>query len=58
MLNLLEAGRRAGHEKVIFASSGGTVYGEVDELPDAARATRPHPVCPYGVSKLTGEHYL
>jgi len=56
-INLLEAGRKAGLKKVVFASSGGTVYGEPDQLP----ATERHPlqpVCPYGVSKLTGENYL
>jgi UDP-glucose 4-epimerase len=57
LINLVEAGRRAGLEKVVFASSGGTVYGEVEIYPvDETAAT--HPVCPYGVSKLSGEHYL
>jgi UDP-glucose 4-epimerase len=57
MLKLLEAGRKAGTKTVLFASSGGTVYGEVTEIP----TTESHPtvpVCPYGVSKLSGEHYL
>ncbi|HEY2774419.1 MAG TPA: NAD-dependent epimerase/dehydratase family protein [Candidatus Binatia bacterium] len=56
-VRLLEACRRAGTGAVLFASSGGTVYGEVDQFP----TTEEHstiPVCPYGVSKLTGEHYL
>jgi len=57
LINLLEAGRRAGLEKVVFASSGGTVYGEVDTYPISETAPT-HPVCPYGVSKLSGEHYL
>jgi len=57
MINLLEAGRSAGLKRVVFASSGGTVYGESDKLPfDESLPT--HPVCPYGVSKLSGEHYL
>jgi UDP-glucose 4-epimerase len=57
LINLVEAGRRAGLEKVVFASSGGTVYGEVESYP--VHETAPtHPVCPYGVSKLSGEHYL
>jgi UDP-glucose 4-epimerase len=56
-LRLLEAARSAGTKAVVFASSGGTVYGEVSELPTPeTHATVP--VCPYGVSKLTGEHYL
>lgn len=56
-LRVLEAARRAGTKLTIFASSGGTVYGEVSELP-TTEAHSNIPVCPYGVSKLTGEHYL
>jgi UDP-glucose 4-epimerase len=42
---------------VIFASSGGAVYGEQQVFP--APETHPlHPVSPYGISKLAGEHYL
>jgi UDP-glucose 4-epimerase len=57
MLNLLEGAREAGVKKILFASSGGTVYGEQEVFP----ATEDHPtrpICPYGVSKRTGEHYL
>jgi UDP-glucose 4-epimerase len=57
LINLVEAGRRAGLEKVVFASSGGTVYGEVETYPIVETAPT-NPVCPYGVSKLSGEHYL
>jgi len=57
MLRVLEGARRAGTRLVLFASSGGTVYGEVDELPTPEEHPTV-PVCPYGVSKLTGEHYL
>jgi len=57
LINLVEAGRRAGLEKVVFASSGGTVYGEVETYPIPETAPT-NPVCPYGVSKLSGEHYL
>ncbi|HXC49363.1 MAG TPA: NAD-dependent epimerase/dehydratase family protein [Candidatus Limnocylindrales bacterium] len=56
-LRLLEAARKAGTKTVLFASSGGTVYGEVAELP-TPESHPTVPVCPYGVSKLTGEHYL
>lgn len=42
--------------KLILVSSGGTVYGEVDELPiKETHAT--NPVSPYGVTKLTLENY-
>lgn len=56
-LNLLEAGRRAGTRTVVFASSGGTVYGEPDKIPVAETCPN-RPICPYGVSKLAGELYL
>jgi UDP-glucose 4-epimerase len=57
LINLVEAGRKSGLERVVFASSGGTVYGEPESLPCTERHPT-KPVCPYGVSKLTGEHYL
>lgn len=56
-LNLLESGRRAHLKQVIFASTGGAIYGEQEAFP----ATEEHPlrpVSPYGVSKLAGERYL
>lgn len=56
-LNLLEAGRQSGLKRVVFASSGGTVYGEPSVIPTGEDQPRV-PLCPYGVSKLTGEHYL
>ena len=57
MLNVLEAGRRVGVSRVIFASSGGAVYGEPQILP--APESHPHqPLSPYGITKSTGEHYL
>jgi len=44
--------------KVIFLSSGGTVYGDIGDrvMVDETHAVRP--MCSYGVSKLTIEHYL
>ena len=61
-LNLLEAGRQHGLEKVAFASTGGAIYGEPD--PDVngggpqpeSHPTRP--MSPYGITKLVSEHYL
>ena len=56
-LNVLEGAREARVQKIIFASSGGTVYGEQQVFPaDESHSTQP--ISPYGVSKLTGEHYL
>ena len=44
--------------KLVFLSSGGTVYGDIGEkeMVDETHAVRP--MCSYGVSKLTIEHYL
>ena len=56
-LNLLEACRRGGVRQVLFASTGGAIYGEQDAFP----ATEDHPtrpVSPYGVAKLAVERYL
>lgn len=56
-INVLEACKNAGTKKIIFASSGGAVYGEQETFPAAEdHATRP--ASPYGVSKRTGELYL
>jgi len=57
LVNVVEAARKAGTRRVIFASSGGTVYGEPQSLP-CTEDEPTHPVCPYGVGKLAGEHYL
>jgi UDP-glucose 4-epimerase len=46
-----------GVGRVIFASTGGAVYGEQKEFP-APEDHPQYPVSPYGVSKLAGERYL
>jgi UDP-glucose 4-epimerase len=46
-----------GAGKVIFASTGGAVYGEQRPFP-AAEDHPQYPLSPYGVSKLAGERYL
>ena len=52
------AGAAAGKiKRVIFASSGGVVYGDPALLP-TPEPTATLPISPYGVSKLAGEHYL
>lgn len=56
-LKLLDACRKAGVRKVIFPSSGGTVYGESGgKILDESSPT--DPICSYGVSKLAFEKYL
>lgn len=56
-VQLLELARKYGVKKVVFASSGGAIYGEQDYFPaDEKHPLRP--LSPYGVAKLTGESYL
>jgi len=56
-LRLLENCVRHDVKKVVFASTGGAIYGDQREFP--APEDHPHyPVSPYGVSKLAGERYL
>ena len=58
-LHVLEGARRAGSRKVVFASSGGTIYGE--PAPDALPVKESHPqqpVSPYGVAKKVVTDYL
>jgi len=57
LLNLMEAGRQHGLQKVIFASTGGAIYGEPDYVPqDEDHPVRP--LSPYGITKLASEKYL
>jgi len=56
-VNLLDGAARGGIRRVVFASSGGVVYGNPDTIPTPESAPK-RPVSPYGVSKLSGEHYL
>lgn len=56
-LNLLEAARKNGVRKILFASSGGAGYGEQEYFPaDEKHPLRP--VSPYGVAKVSIENYL
>jgi UDP-glucose 4-epimerase len=57
LLNVLEASRRSGVERVVYVSSGGVVYGEQDDVP-IEETREKGPVSPYGVTKLIGEYYL
>jgi UDP-glucose 4-epimerase len=58
LLNVLQAAQKAGSvEQVLFASSGGAMYGDTDRIP--TREDHPaHPVSHYGVAKAASELYL
>jgi len=56
-LNVLQGCARTNVKKIVFASSGGAIYGETDEIPTDENH-RTQPLSPYGVAKLAAEHYL
>ena len=59
LLNVLECAVATGVRKVVYAASGGTLYGEPKKFPvkeSAASAGRP--VSPYGISKRVAVDYL
>jgi UDP-glucose 4-epimerase len=56
-VKLIQACRRAGVRRILFASSGGTVYGEQESFPcDESHPLRP--LSPYGCSKVAVEQFL
>jgi nucleoside-diphosphate-sugar epimerase len=55
-LHVLEAARHAGVRRVVFASSA-AIYGDEPTLPKV-ESMLPTPIAPYGVEKVTAEHYL
>jgi len=57
LLNLLAAAPRAGVRHILFASSGGAIYGDTESIP--TREDHPaRPVSVYGASKAASEIYL
>ncbi len=58
-LQVLEGARAAGTRKVVFAASGGTLYGDPDPSELPIKESMPHrPLSPYGVSKKSAIDYL
>ncbi len=55
-INILDGIKRAGKGKIIFASSGGVMYGECQSPKDENE--RENPLSPYGISKLAAEKYI
>lgn len=56
-LNLLEAMRKNDVPTFVFASSGGTLYGDVEKFPISEDCAL-RPISPYGASKAACEVYL
>lgn len=58
-INVLECARVYGNPRVVFSSTGGAIYGEVeDDLLPASEAVPAQPLSPYGQSKLSAEGYM
>ncbi len=58
-INVLECAARAGVRKVIYAASGGTIYGDPKRIPAKESAAQgSHPMSPYGISKKVAVDYL
>jgi UDP-glucose 4-epimerase len=58
-LRVLEGARTSGVQRVVFAASGGTLYGEPDPSELPLKESLPHrPLSPYGVSKKAAIDYL
>jgi UDP-glucose 4-epimerase len=58
-LNVIECAIKVGVRKVIYAASGGTIYGEPRRIPAKESAAQgSHPLSPYGISKKAALDYL
>ncbi|HKO53453.1 MAG TPA: NAD-dependent epimerase/dehydratase family protein [Polyangiaceae bacterium] len=57
-INLLDACVAVGVQRLVFASTGGAMYGNVPEGKRASEETRPAPISPYAISKLALEQLL
>jgi UDP-glucose 4-epimerase len=55
-LNVLVAAKAAGVRRVVYAGSS-SAYGDTPTLPKHEEML-PHPISPYAVAKLAGEHYM
>lgn len=56
-INVLQACKQNKTKKIIFASSGGTIYGECGKNPPDEN-TFPNPLSPYGIAKYSVERYI
>ncbi len=56
LINLLQSATQVGTRKIVFSSSGAT-YGTVEKMP-IDENTPQRPESPYGITKMTSEHYF
>lgn len=57
-IELFQQCAQEGVKRVIFASTGGAIYGDVKLSSSVSEDTYPLPVSPYAIGKLTIENYL
>lgn len=57
LINIMQAAASVKVRKVVFSSSGGTIYGECGDVPPDESASA-DPLSPYGISKMVSEYYL
>jgi len=57
LVSILQAAADTGCRRVVFASSGGALYGDADRLPTPEDQVQ-RPRSPYGCAKAAGEVYL
>jgi UDP-glucose 4-epimerase len=58
-MNVLECAAKSGVRKIVYAASGGTIYGEPKKVPvKESAAAASHPLSPYGISKKIVVDYL
>jgi UDP-glucose 4-epimerase len=55
-INVLEAARQANVQRLVNTSTGGAIYGDVDNIP-TPESTPPAPMAGYGTSKFCAEQY-
>ncbi|WP_333619771.1 NAD-dependent epimerase/dehydratase family protein [Dietzia sp.] len=56
-VRIAEAARKAGTRRIVFTSSGGSIYGPTEDLP-VADSRSVNPLSPYAAGKVAGEIYL
>ncbi len=56
LIHVLDGAANCGAKRMVFASSGGVLYGDAYE--PAGEDTPANPISPYGISKWAGERYL
>ncbi|MGZ4109772.1 MAG: SDR family NAD(P)-dependent oxidoreductase [Actinomycetota bacterium] len=58
-MNVLDCAVKTGARKIVYAASGGTIYGEPKKVPvKESAAAGSHPLSPYGISKKIVVDYL